>query len=86
MHAERYSGQSVLVTGAQGFVGAWLAERLLDAGARVVVPQRDVPSDSRFLTAGSRGGATSLRLTSPTTTQSCGCSTSTKPWWSCHPH
>lgn len=46
--AERYSGQSVLVTGAQGFVGAWLAERLLDAGARVVVPQRDVPSETRF--------------------------------------
>lgn len=48
MDARRYSGQSVLVTGAQGFVGAWLAERLLDAGARVVVPQRDIPSDSRF--------------------------------------
>jgi CDP-glucose 4,6-dehydratase len=55
VHAERYSGQSVLVTGAQGFVGAWLAERLLDAGARVVVPQRDVPSDSRFLTDGIAG-------------------------------
>jgi CDP-glucose 4,6-dehydratase len=50
--ARRYSGQSVLVTGAQGFVGAWLAERLLDAGARVVVPQRDIPSDSRFRAEG----------------------------------
>ena len=49
MNLERYSGRSVLVTGAQGFVGGWLAQRLLDAGARVVVPQRDVPSDSRFL-------------------------------------
>ncbi len=48
--AERYSGQSVLVTGAQGFVGTWLAERLLEGGARVVVPQRDVSSDSRFRT------------------------------------
>ena len=25
----------VLVTGAQGFVGSWLAERLLDEGAKV---------------------------------------------------
>ena len=49
---DRYSGKSVLITGAQGFVGGWLAERLLDAGARVVVPQRDVPSDSRFLVEG----------------------------------
>jgi CDP-glucose 4,6-dehydratase len=52
MSAERYSGQSVLVTGAQGFVGSWLAERLLDAGARVVVPRRDMPPDSRFFTDG----------------------------------
>jgi CDP-glucose 4,6-dehydratase len=46
--AESYSGTSVLVTGAQGFVGSWLTERLLDAGARVVVPRRDVPAFSRF--------------------------------------
>ena len=50
--SERYAGQPVLVTGAQGFVGAWLAERLLDAGARVVVPWRDAPHDSRFRTEG----------------------------------
>ena len=48
MQAGRYSGQAVLVTGAQGFIGSWLAERLLDAGARVVVPRRDVPAYSRF--------------------------------------
>jgi CDP-glucose 4,6-dehydratase len=48
----RYSGHSVLVTGAQGFVGSWLAERLLDEGARVVVPRRDVPAGSRFRTEG----------------------------------
>jgi CDP-glucose 4,6-dehydratase len=46
--ASDYSGQAVLVTGAQGFVGCWLAERLLDAGASVVVPRRDAPSGSRF--------------------------------------
>src|SRR5438034_9266774 len=42
----------VLVTGAQGFMGAWLAERLLAAGARVVVPIRDVHPDARFRTDG----------------------------------
>ena len=44
----RYDGWSVLVTGAQGFLGSWLADRLLDEGARVVVPRRDVPAMSRF--------------------------------------
>jgi CDP-glucose 4,6-dehydratase len=38
----------VLVTGAQGFIGSWLAERLLGDGARVVVPRRDFDPDSRF--------------------------------------
>ena len=52
MDAGRYSGEAVLVTGAQGFVGSWLAERLLDRGARVVVPRRDEPADSRFHTEG----------------------------------
>ena len=42
------AGSTVLVTGAQGFIGSWLAERLLDEGARVVVPRRDVEPDSRF--------------------------------------
>jgi CDP-glucose 4,6-dehydratase len=37
----RYAGTPVLVTGAQGFIGSWLAARLLDAGASVVVPERD---------------------------------------------
>ena len=41
---------SVLVTGAQGFIGSWLAERLLDGGARVVVPRRDFEPESRFQT------------------------------------
>jgi CDP-glucose 4,6-dehydratase len=48
VHAGRYSGRAVLVTGAQGFIGSWLAERLLDAGARVLVPRRDVPAYTRF--------------------------------------
>jgi CDP-glucose 4,6-dehydratase len=43
---------TVLVTGAQGFIGSWLAERLLDDGARVVVLRRDVEPDARFRTDG----------------------------------
>ncbi len=46
------AGATVLVTGAQGFIGSWLAERLLDAGARVVVPRRDFEPDARFRTDG----------------------------------
>jgi CDP-glucose 4,6-dehydratase len=40
------------VTGAEGFIGSWLAERLLGLGARVVVPRRDLVPDSRFRTDG----------------------------------
>jgi CDP-glucose 4,6-dehydratase len=46
------AGAAVLVTGAQGFVGAWLAERLLDRGAQVVVPRRDEPAETRFRSEG----------------------------------
>jgi CDP-glucose 4,6-dehydratase len=44
----RYDGRTALVTGAQGFIGSWLSERLLDEGARVVALRRDVPALSRF--------------------------------------
>jgi CDP-glucose 4,6-dehydratase len=47
-----FAGRVVLVTGAQGFIGSWLTERLLDLGAAVVVPQRDVPARSRFQAEG----------------------------------
>lgn len=43
-----HSGTSVLVTGAQGFIGSWLVERLLDEGASVIALRRDVPAMSRF--------------------------------------
>ena len=43
-----WRGVSVLVTGAQGFIGSWLAERLLREGARVVTLLRDVEPESRF--------------------------------------
>ena len=42
----------VLVTGAQGFVGSWLSERLLDEGAKVVTLLRDVEPESHFARSG----------------------------------
>lgn len=45
-------GRTVLVTGAQGFVGCWLTERLLGQGATVVALRRDFEPDSRFATEG----------------------------------
>ena len=46
------AGSTVLVTGAQGFIGSWLAQRLLAEGAAVVVPRRDFDPQSRFRTDG----------------------------------
>ncbi|MEA2347964.1 MAG: CDP-glucose 4,6-dehydratase [Thermoleophilaceae bacterium] len=43
-----WSKERVLVTGAQGFIGSWVASRLLDEGATVVIPRRDEPAQSRF--------------------------------------
>jgi CDP-glucose 4,6-dehydratase len=43
---------TVLVTGAEGFVGSWLAERLLDEGERVVALRRDADPESRFRSEG----------------------------------
>ena len=52
MSAHDYEGRVVMVTGAQGFVGSWLSQRLLDAGARVVVLRRDVDPEARFVSEG----------------------------------
>jgi CDP-glucose 4,6-dehydratase len=38
----------VLFTGAQGFIGSWVAERLLDEGAEVLVFDRPLAELSRF--------------------------------------
>ncbi|MBI4898477.1 MAG: GDP-mannose 4,6-dehydratase [Actinobacteria bacterium] len=43
-----WRGTPVLVTGADGFIGSWLAERLLDEGAEVIVLKRDRPAYSRL--------------------------------------
>jgi CDP-glucose 4,6-dehydratase len=48
----RYAGKSVLVTGAEGFIGSWLTQRLLDEGAKVVALRRDVPPLSYFQVTG----------------------------------
>jgi CDP-glucose 4,6-dehydratase len=50
--------KTALVTGAQGFVGSWVAERLLDEGVHVVVPRRDVEPESRFVAGGIEGRCT----------------------------
>jgi CDP-glucose 4,6-dehydratase len=43
-----WPGKSVLVTGAGGFVGSWLADELQTLGARVTVILRDHPAASNF--------------------------------------
>jgi CDP-glucose 4,6-dehydratase len=43
-----WRGRIAFVTGADGFIGSWLAERLLDEGAEVVVLRRDRPARSRL--------------------------------------
>lgn len=43
-----WEGTPVLFTGAQGFIGSWVAERLLDHGAHVLVPARPPREPSRF--------------------------------------
>ncbi len=45
-------GIRVLFTGAQGFIGSWVAERLLDEGAQVLVLDRPPADPSRFLLRG----------------------------------
>src|SRR5688572_22347981 len=48
----RFEDAPVMVTGAQGFIGSWLAERLVELGATVVVPCRDLHPGTRFHTEG----------------------------------
>jgi CDP-glucose 4,6-dehydratase len=46
VEALELTGRSVLVTGAYGLLGSWLARALLDGGARVTVIRRDQPARS----------------------------------------
>lgn len=43
-----WAGTRVLFTGAQGFIGSWVAERLLEEGAQVLVLDRPPAALSRF--------------------------------------
>jgi nucleoside-diphosphate-sugar epimerase len=43
-----WAGTRVLFTGAQGFIGSWVAERLLDGGAEVFVLDRPAAEHSRY--------------------------------------
>jgi CDP-glucose 4,6-dehydratase len=45
-------GSPTLVTGGQGFIGAWLSERLAAGGAHVVVPVRGIDPAARFWAEG----------------------------------
>jgi len=47
-----WNGRLVLLTGASGLVGSWLAEDLLSQGAHVVCLVRDRVPDSRFFSEG----------------------------------
>lgn len=47
-----WKGRRVFVTGATGFVGAWIAHTLVVSGARVVCLVRDVDSHSLFFRGG----------------------------------
>ncbi len=47
-----YEGKVALVTGAEGFTGSWLTERLLDGGATIVVPRGYERPDARFVEEG----------------------------------
>jgi CDP-glucose 4,6-dehydratase len=47
-----WAGTRVLFTGAQGFIGSWVAERLLGEGAEVLVLDRPPTAPSRFVLRG----------------------------------
>ena len=47
-----WEGRNAFITGATGLLGSWLAEELLERGARVTCLVRDEVPDSRFYTAG----------------------------------
>ncbi len=44
MEQQYWRNRSVLVTGANGFVGSWVARALVERGARVVALVRDMPA------------------------------------------
>lgn len=55
-----WTGTRVLFTGAQGFIGSWVTERLLDEGAEVLVLDRPSAERSRFALRGLRERCTAV--------------------------
>src|ERR1700730_18001802 len=47
-----WTGTRVLFTGAQGFIGSWVTERLLDEGHKVLTLDRPPAEPSRFRECG----------------------------------
>jgi CDP-glucose 4,6-dehydratase len=58
--ASTWAGTRVLFTGAQGFIGSWVAERLLDEGAEVLVLDRPPAEFSRFRLRGLQDRCTAV--------------------------
>jgi CDP-glucose 4,6-dehydratase len=58
-----WAGTRVLFTGAQGFIGSWVAERLLDEGAEVLVLDRPPAALSRFRLRGLHDRCTPVSAT-----------------------
>jgi CDP-glucose 4,6-dehydratase len=56
-----WRGRPVLVTGAQGFIGSWLVEALLEHEAEIVALVRDEPMRSRFAIEDMAGRCTLVR-------------------------
>ena len=55
-----WTDRSVLVTGAGGFIGSWLTQRLVDAGADVVALVPELDSRSVLVSSGTVGRVTML--------------------------
>lgn len=58
--ASNWAGTRVLFTGAQGFIGSWVTERLLDEGAKLFVLDRPAAEPSRFRLRGLRERCTAV--------------------------
>ncbi len=57
-----WAGRRVLFTGAQGFIGSWVVERLLEEGAEVLVLDRPPAQPSRYVLRGLHERCTSVAV------------------------